>query len=85
MKLRVLVKKTVLLNIFSFLALGKEDGWNVSRLEDSLIETIRYLPPEQACWSHTRLHRILSVANGPDPPPEMNWNEVGFYCCACDC
>lgn len=65
-------------DVFRFLALGKEDGWNISRLEDTLIDSVRYLPPEQACWSHARLHRILSVANGHDPPSEMEWNEVHF-------
>ncbi|KAL0279976.1 UNVERIFIED_CONTAM: hypothetical protein PYX00_001413 [Menopon gallinae] len=58
----------------NFLALGKEAGWSVGRLEDSLMKATKCLPPEQACWSHARLHRILTVAKGPDPPSEMDWN-----------
>ncbi|XP_069696748.1 serine-rich adhesin for platelets isoform X2 [Periplaneta americana] len=58
----------------SFLSLGKELSWNISRLEDSLMAATDRLPPDQACQSHTRLHGILTVAQSPDPPPEMQWS-----------
>ncbi|PSN39398.1 hypothetical protein C0J52_16579 [Blattella germanica] len=59
---------------FSFLSLGKELSWNISRLEDSLMAATDRLPPDQACQSHTRLHNILTVAQSPEPPPEMHWS-----------
>jgi len=34
------------------------------------------VPPEQACQSHTKLSRILTVAAAPDPPSEMHWSAV---------
>ncbi|KAJ9596492.1 hypothetical protein L9F63_012475 [Diploptera punctata] len=58
----------------SFLSLGKELSWNISRLEDSLMAATDRLPPDQACQSHTRLHNILTVTQSPDPPPEMQWS-----------
>lgn len=60
----------------SFLSLGKELSWNISRLEDSLMAATDRLPPDQACQSHTRLHNILTVAQPPEPPPEMQWSPV---------
>ncbi|CAB3380967.1 Hypothetical predicted protein [Cloeon dipterum] len=55
-------------------SLGKELSWNISRLEDSIMSAVDCLPPEQACQSHTKLSRILTVAAAPDPPPEMQWS-----------
>ncbi|CAB3380964.1 Hypothetical predicted protein [Cloeon dipterum] len=57
-----------------FVSLGKELSWNISRLEDSIMSAVDCLPPEQACQSHTKLSRILTVAAAPDPPPEMQWS-----------
>lgn len=34
------------------------------------------VPPEQACQSHTKLSRILTVAATPEPPSEMHWSAV---------
>jgi hypothetical protein len=34
------------------------------------------VPPEQACQSHTKLSRILTVAAAPEPPSEMHWSAV---------
>ena len=58
------------------MSLGKELSWNISRLEDSLMAATDRLPPDQACQSHTRLHNILTIAQSPEPPPEMQWSPV---------
>jgi len=61
---------------YSFLSLGKELSWNISRLEDSLMAATDRLPPDQACQSHSHLHNILTVARSSEPPPEMQWSPV---------
>lgn len=58
-----------------FVGLGKEQTWNISRLEDALQTATERLPPEQACRSYSKLYNILSIANAPDPPLEMQWNQ----------
>lgn len=58
-----------------FLGLGKEQTWNISRLEDALQTATERLPPEQACRSYSKLYNILSVANASNPPLEMQWNQ----------
>jgi hypothetical protein len=62
----------------SFLSLGKELSWNISRLEDSLMAATDRLPPDQACQSYARLHSILTTAQSPEPPPEMQWSPVSI-------
>ncbi|XP_066991189.2 streptococcal hemagglutinin [Anabrus simplex] len=58
----------------SFMSLGKELSWNISRLEDSIMAATDRLPPEQACQSHARLHGILTAAQSAEPPPDMQWS-----------
>jgi hypothetical protein len=60
----------------SFLSLGKELSWNISRLEDSFMAATDRLPPDQACQSHAHLHNTLTVARSSEPPPEMQWSPV---------
>ncbi|XP_059488035.1 uncharacterized protein LOC132203891 isoform X2 [Neocloeon triangulifer] len=61
-------------SVLSSESLGKELSWNISRLEDSIMSAVDCLPPEQACQSHTKLSRILTVAAAPEPPLEMQWS-----------
>lgn len=65
--------------VVRFVSLGKELSWNISRLEDSIMSAVDCVPPEQACQSHTKLSRILTVAAAPEPPTEMHWSAVRYH------
>ncbi|XP_012279426.1 uncharacterized protein LOC105699191 isoform X2 [Orussus abietinus] len=49
-----------------FQALGRELTWNISRLEDNFLAAAERLPPEQACKSYAKLHKMLTAAQTSD-------------------
>ncbi|XP_046414539.1 uncharacterized protein LOC124176835 isoform X1 [Neodiprion fabricii] len=56
-----------------FQALGREFSWNISRLEDNILAAADRLPPEQACKSYAKLHKMLLTAQSEDIPLERKW------------
>ncbi|KAK9310375.1 hypothetical protein QLX08_000358 [Tetragonisca angustula] len=46
----------------NFQSLGRELTWNISRLEDNFLAAAERLPPEQACKSYSKLHKMLTSA-----------------------
>lgn len=45
----------------SFLSLGKELNWNISKLEGSLLLAAESLSPEQACRSYARINKLQAI------------------------
>ncbi|XP_015604321.1 uncharacterized protein LOC107272080 isoform X2 [Cephus cinctus] len=59
-----------------FQALGRELTWNISRLEDNFLAAADRLPPEQACKSYSKLHKMLATSQTDDPPSNMKWGQL---------
>ncbi|XP_046735507.1 uncharacterized protein LOC124404977 isoform X3 [Diprion similis] len=59
-----------------FQALGRELSWNISRLEDNILAAADRLPPEQACKSYAKLHKMLLTAQSEDIPCERKWAQL---------
>lgn len=47
----------------AFLSLGQGQSWNISRLENMLLQVGSTLTPDQACRSYQRVTRLNSVLN----------------------
>ncbi|XP_066592396.1 uncharacterized protein [Prorops nasuta] len=61
----------------SFQSLGRELTWNISRLEDNVLASAERLPPDQACRSYTKLHKmLLSVQQSDDQPIKPKWGPL---------
>lgn len=59
-----------------FQALGREFSWNISRLEDNILAAADRLPPEQACKSYAKLHKMLVNAQSEEIPSERRWGQL---------
>ncbi|GLV42643.1 uncharacterized protein CBL_03382 [Carabus blaptoides fortunei] len=60
----------------SFLTLGKELSWNISRLEDGLMRAAERLAPEQSCRSYSRAHRLLALLDSGEDCWSPNFVEL---------
>ncbi|KAG7211468.1 hypothetical protein KM043_010748 [Ampulex compressa] len=60
----------------NFQSLGRELTWNISRLEDNFLAAAERLPPEQACKSYSKLHKMLSASQMDDPQMKLKWGPL---------
>ncbi|XP_034935006.1 uncharacterized protein [Chelonus insularis] len=59
----------------SFQALGRDLTWNISRLEDNVLSAADQLPPDQACKSYTKLHKLLTTIHS-DELQKPQWGSL---------
>ncbi|XP_020707456.2 uncharacterized protein LOC105684979 isoform X1 [Athalia rosae] len=59
-----------------FHSLGREFSWNISRIEDNILAAADRLPPEQACKSYARLHKMLITAQSEELCSERKWGPL---------
>ncbi|CAK9797221.1 BTB/POZ domain-containing protein 8 [Anthophora quadrimaculata] len=60
----------------NFQSLGRELTWNISRLEDNFLAAAERLPPEQACKSYSKLHKMLSSAQQDEAQEKIKWGPL---------
>ncbi|XP_033224067.1 uncharacterized protein LOC117177463 isoform X2 [Belonocnema kinseyi] len=60
----------------SFQGLGRDLTWNISRLEDNFLLAAERLPPEQACKSYAKLHKMLAATQLADSPLKAKWGPL---------
>lgn len=60
----------------NFQSLGRELTWNISRLEDNFLAAADRLPPEQACKSYSKLHKMLASAQMDEAQDKMKWGAL---------
>ncbi|CAL7935273.1 unnamed protein product [Xylocopa violacea] len=60
----------------NFQSLGRELTWNISRLEDNFLAAAERLPPEQACKSYTKLHKMLTSAQQDEVQEKIKWGPL---------
>lgn len=53
---------------------GKGQTWNISRIENTFLEGISLLKPDEACLSHVALCRLLEL--GTMTIDEVEWSTV---------
>lgn len=58
------------------MALGKEQLWTMSQLEEALLSAAERLPPDQACKCHSHLYKLSSVIHTPESALVVKWNDV---------
>ncbi|XP_043257035.1 uncharacterized protein LOC122399979 isoform X1 [Colletes gigas] len=60
----------------NFQSLGRELTWNISRLEDNFLAAAERLPPEQACKSYSKLHKMLASAQLDEAQEKIKWGQL---------
>ncbi|KAF7409533.1 hypothetical protein HZH68_003914 [Vespula germanica] len=65
-----------ILNNENFQSLGRDLTWNISRLEDNFLSAAERLPPEQACKSYSKLHKMLSSTQTDNFQTKMKWGPL---------
>lgn len=60
----------------NFQSLGRELTWNISRLEDNFLAAAERLPPEQACKSYSKLHKMLTSAQQDEIQEKIKWGPL---------
>lgn len=60
----------------SFQGLGRDLTWNISRLEDNFLLAAERLPPEQACKSYAKLHKMLVATQNDDSQLKAKWGPL---------
>ncbi|XP_026671996.1 uncharacterized protein LOC108628053 isoform X2 [Ceratina calcarata] len=60
----------------NFQSLGRELTWNISRLEDNFLAAAERLPPEQACKSYSKLHKMLTSAQQDEAQDKIKWGPL---------
>ncbi|XP_043801647.1 uncharacterized protein LOC122719685 isoform X1 [Apis laboriosa] len=60
----------------NFQSLGRELTWNISRLEDNFLAAAERLPPEQACKSYSKLHKMLTSAQQDEIQEKIKWGSL---------
>ncbi|XP_076248847.1 uncharacterized protein LOC143188463 isoform X1 [Calliopsis andreniformis] len=60
----------------NFQSLGRELTWNISRLEDNFLAAAERLPPEQACKSYSKLHKMLASAQMDEAQEKIKWGPL---------
>ncbi|XP_031846717.1 uncharacterized protein LOC116433107 isoform X2 [Nomia melanderi] len=60
----------------NFQSLGRELTWNISRLEDNFLAAAEHLPPEQACKSYSKLHKMLASVQVDENQEKMKWGPL---------
>ncbi|XP_076170363.1 uncharacterized protein LOC143148196 isoform X2 [Ptiloglossa arizonensis] len=60
----------------NFQSLGRELTWNISRLEDNFLAAAERLPPEQACKSYSKLHKMLASAQLDEAQEKIKWGPL---------
>ncbi|XP_053994801.1 uncharacterized protein LOC128885072 isoform X1 [Hylaeus volcanicus] len=60
----------------NFQSLGRELTWNISRLEDNFLAAAERLPPEQACKSYSKLHKMLASAQVDEAQEKIKWGPL---------
>ncbi|XP_017787867.1 PREDICTED: uncharacterized protein LOC108570506 [Habropoda laboriosa] len=60
----------------NFQSLGRELTWNISRLEDNFLAASERLPPEQACKSYSKLHKMLTSAQQDEAQEKIKWGPL---------
>ncbi|XP_035733857.1 uncharacterized protein LOC118446845 isoform X2 [Vespa mandarinia] len=65
-----------ILNNENFQSLGRDLTWNISRLEDNFLSAAEHLPPEQACKSYSKLHKMLLSTQTDNFQTKMKWGPL---------
>ncbi|KAI4500018.1 hypothetical protein M0802_004888 [Mischocyttarus mexicanus] len=65
-----------ILNSENFQSLGRDLTWNISRLEDNFLSAAERLPPEQACKSYSRLHKMLLPLQTDNFQTKLKWGPL---------
>ncbi|XP_015174495.1 PREDICTED: uncharacterized protein LOC107065377 isoform X3 [Polistes dominula] len=65
-----------ILNNENFQSLGRDLTWNISRLEDNFLSAAERLPPEQACKSYSRLHKMLLPLQTDNFQTKLKWGPL---------
>ena len=60
----------------SFQGLGRDLSWNISRLEDNFLLAAERLPPEQACKSYAKLHKMVAATQLDDSQLKVKWGPL---------
>ncbi|XP_012137887.2 uncharacterized protein LOC100880186 isoform X2 [Megachile rotundata] len=60
----------------NFQSLGRELTWNISRLEDNFLAAAERLPPEQACKSYSKLHKMLASVQQDEAQEKIKWGPL---------
>ncbi|XP_076297919.1 uncharacterized protein LOC143217474 isoform X2 [Lasioglossum baleicum] len=60
----------------NFQSLGRELTWNISRLEDNFLAAAEHLPPEQACKSYSKLHKMLASVQMDEAQEKIKWGPL---------
>lgn len=60
-----------------FLQFGKGQAWNISRIEDTFLESMTLLRPDMACRTHTALERLIDL--GTETIDDVEWSTVRKY------
>ncbi|KAK2579178.1 hypothetical protein KPH14_002701 [Odynerus spinipes] len=60
----------------SFQSLGRDLTWNISRVEDNFLAAAENLPPEQACKSYSKLHKMLASTQTDNFQTKMKWGPL---------
>lgn len=60
----------------NFQSLGRELTWNISRLEDNFLAAAERLPPEQACKSYSKLHKMLTSTQQDEAQEKIKWGSL---------
>ncbi|KZC12106.1 BTB/POZ domain-containing protein 8 [Dufourea novaeangliae] len=60
----------------NFQSLGRELTWNISRLEDNFLAAAEHLPPEQACRSYSKLHKMLTSVQLDEAQDKIKWGPL---------
>jgi len=62
---------------FRFLLFGKGQTWNISRIENTFLEGILLLKPDEACLCHVALSRLIEL--GAHAIDEVEWSTVQLH------
>lgn len=60
----------------SFQNLGRDLTWNISRLEDNFLAASERLPPEQACKTYSKLHKMIASSQTEDAQLRPKWGSL---------
>ncbi len=60
-----------------FLLFGKGQTWNISRIENTFLEGILLLKPDEACLCHIALSRLIEL--GTVAIDEVEWSTVQIH------
>nr|XP_034178164.1 uncharacterized protein LOC117603279 isoform X1 [Osmia lignaria]XP_034178173.1 uncharacterized protein LOC117603279 isoform X1 [Osmia lignaria]XP_034178179.1 uncharacterized protein LOC117603279 isoform X1 [Osmia lignaria]XP_034178184.1 uncharacterized protein LOC117603279 isoform X1 [Osmia lignaria] len=60
----------------NFQSLGRELTWNISRLEDNFLAAAERLPPDQACKSYSKLHKMLASVQQDEAQEKFKWGPL---------